>query len=545
MVEISAPHWNQDEEFGGFGGPHAMVPGGFDQAFRALAGTVQDLRLNAAVTAIDLSEKEDRAVVTYEASDDASVSPASQSVACDLVIVTVPLGVLKQNAISFTPALPPWKTEAIGRLGFGCLNKVVLRFPSIFWDNSLDYFGAVQPAGEASRGQAFMFWNLARHNGGVPILVALVSGAAARALEVGEAEGMTGSSGDGSKAATDANVDNNSKSHTSAASGAVAGALRALRNIFGQDAVPGPSATAVTRWASDPAARGSYSFVAVGASGRDYDVLALPVRRRVLFAGEHTARAHPDTVGGAMLSGLREAVRALEIFDGRGSDEADGDAVAGGYMSDADGQRGTKRASRGGSWRWRWATAVARREEQLRLREAARHEQKELWRAVMLAGGSGQVAPLLGLLEGAGGTAARLALAQTLRTADAAGAGRARAQPGPGDAIALETFESYAAGKRSDDRRGGKGAGKHRKPSKPEPTDVPGVVESGARATIELLKPLFKRGHISKEQYKSVARKAVQRLASEPVAQGQVPLNDKRRQKIVELVNKYVARLGA
>ena len=62
---------------------------------------------------------------------------------------------------------------------------------------------------------------------------------------------------------------------------------------------------------------------------------------------------------------------------------------------------------------------------------------------------------------------------------------------------------------------------------------------------IAVLKPLFKRGHISKEQYKSVARKAVQRLASEPVAQGQVPLNDKRRQKIVELVNKYVARLGA
>ena len=60
----------------------------------------------------------------------------------------------------------------------------------------------------------------------------------------------------------------------------------------------------------------------------------------------------------------------------------------------------------------------------------------------------------------------------------------ALAASGAGDAIALETFESYAAGKRSDDRRGGKGAGKHRKPSKPEPTDVPDVVESGARATI-------------------------------------------------------------
>lgn len=40
------------------------------------------------------------------------------------------------------------------------------------------------------------------------------------------------------------------------------------------------------------------------------------MRRRILFAGEHTARAHPDTVGGAMLSGLREAVRALALLDG-------------------------------------------------------------------------------------------------------------------------------------------------------------------------------------------------------------------------------------
>ncbi len=35
---------------------------------------------------------------------------------------------------------------------------------------------------------------------------------------------------------------------------------------------------------------GSYSYVAVGASGRTYDQLAAPVRRRVLFAGEHTCK---------------------------------------------------------------------------------------------------------------------------------------------------------------------------------------------------------------------------------------------------------------
>ena len=44
--------------------------------------------------------------------------------------------------------------------------------------------------------------------------------------------------------------------------------------------------------------------MAVGASGVAYDQLALPVRRRILFAGEHTCKEHPDTVGGAMLTGV-------------------------------------------------------------------------------------------------------------------------------------------------------------------------------------------------------------------------------------------------
>jgi monoamine oxidase len=42
----------------------------------------------------------------------------------DAVVVSVPLGVLKAGSIAFRPALPPWKQEAISRLGFGDLNKV-------------------------------------------------------------------------------------------------------------------------------------------------------------------------------------------------------------------------------------------------------------------------------------------------------------------------------------------------------------------------------------------------------------------------------------
>jgi len=59
---------------------------------------------------------------------------------------------------------------------------------------------------------------------------------------------------------------------------------------------------------------GSYSFIPVGASGKTYDQLALPVRRRVCFAGEHTCRLYPDTVGGAMISGAASVVVASWVL---------------------------------------------------------------------------------------------------------------------------------------------------------------------------------------------------------------------------------------
>ena len=59
------------------------------------------------------------------------------------VVVTAPLGVLKADKIRFSPPLPDYKTEAIKRLGFGNLNKIVMYFDERFWDDKLDTFGVV------------------------------------------------------------------------------------------------------------------------------------------------------------------------------------------------------------------------------------------------------------------------------------------------------------------------------------------------------------------------------------------------------------------
>ena len=94
-----------------------------------------------------------------------------------------------------------------------------------------------------------------------------------------------------------------------------------LRRIFSDrvDDVTTPKKVAVSRWGSDPYAKGSYSYVAVGASADDYDELGRPEESsggRLLFAGEHTCKEHPDTVGGAMLTGWRAARHALHVMNG-------------------------------------------------------------------------------------------------------------------------------------------------------------------------------------------------------------------------------------
>jgi lysine-specific histone demethylase 1 len=70
------------------------------------------------------------------------------------VIVTIPLGVLKHEASDmFHPPLPDINMNAIERLGFGLIDKVILEFPWAFWPEDLDGFWAFLP--EVKRGMDF------------------------------------------------------------------------------------------------------------------------------------------------------------------------------------------------------------------------------------------------------------------------------------------------------------------------------------------------------------------------------------------------------
>lgn len=59
-----------------------------------------------------------------------------------------------------------------------------------------------------------------------------------------------------------------------------------LKLMFPEEHVPSPTGYAISRWGADPYAQMSYSYVALGSSGEDYDVLSEDVGGRILFAGE-------------------------------------------------------------------------------------------------------------------------------------------------------------------------------------------------------------------------------------------------------------------
>ena len=114
--------------------------------------------------------------VTGIAHDDDSVSVrlgTGESLTADRVIVTVPLGVLKEGAIEFSPALPDSHTTAIAALGMGTVDTIWLRFDEPFWST----FAATWLL--TGTDDDLTTWINLLPLTGEPILVALVGGDAA------------------------------------------------------------------------------------------------------------------------------------------------------------------------------------------------------------------------------------------------------------------------------------------------------------------------------------------------------------------------------
>ncbi|CAA2984309.1 FLOWERING LOCUS D [Olea europaea subsp. europaea] len=274
ISKISLAFWDQDDQYD-MGGEHCFLTGGNGRLVEALVDNVPIL-YEKTVQAINYS------------SDGVQVFSGNQVYECDMALCTVPLGVLKSGSIKFVPELPQRKLDAIKRLGFGLLNKVVMLFPEVFWGPDLDTFGHLTDD-PSCRGEFFLFYSYATVAGG-PVLIALVAGEAALKFE------------------------------TMPLPDAVEKVLQILKDIYEPQGikVPDPIQTVCTRWGTDPFCLGSYSNVAVGASGDDYDIIAESVGEgRLFFAGEATSKLYPATMHGAFLSGFREAANMANCAKAR------------------------------------------------------------------------------------------------------------------------------------------------------------------------------------------------------------------------------------
>lgn len=135
-------------------------------------------------------------------------------------------GIILRLQVSFIPALSNAKLAAIRSMGMGTLNKVVLHFSSVFWDQ-VDFLGH---AGKDRR-KWLLFMDMSRATKR-PILVAMTGGPFAVLVErLGDTE-------------------------------IVRRAMAVIRTIH--PGAPDPTASQVTRWKADRFSRGSFSFIPPG-----------------------------------------------------------------------------------------------------------------------------------------------------------------------------------------------------------------------------------------------------------------------------------------
>lgn len=253
--ELSLFYWDTGE---GFDGDDRVFPGGYDQVPRALARGL-DVRLSHAVTRVERTGEGVRVTTSHGVFE------------ADYAVIAVPLGVLKKGAIDFVPPLPERKKRAIERLGMGVLNRVYLRFPTVFWEREAHGWGVI-PRKRDEWTEYVNFVPFVRE----PVLLCFNSGHYARQVEK----------------LTDEQC--------------VSEMMATLRAVFGPQ-IPSPTASLITRWGQDPFAYGSYSFMAVGSTPEDIEALAAPVDDTVFFAGEATESEYGASVHGAILAGRRAA----------------------------------------------------------------------------------------------------------------------------------------------------------------------------------------------------------------------------------------------
>lgn len=213
----------------------------------------------------------------------------------DYLVVSVPHLILSlpsssPHGITWTPDLPNPMREAIGKMHFGALGKVILEFDSVWWDPKEDRMSVLSdevPEGIEPPVHSFQYpiyvVNYANVHPGVSSLVILTQSPVTDHLEANPEEAWP--------------------------------YLKPLLAKLQVKPMRDPVNVIVTDWTRNPFARGSYLALHVGddpteeiihLSG-EFDSCGLGQSSTIRFAGEHTIADGAGCVHGAYDSGTRAA----------------------------------------------------------------------------------------------------------------------------------------------------------------------------------------------------------------------------------------------
>ncbi len=261
ITELSAKYWQNDKKFPG---KDVLFPNGYDELINHLAEGL-DIRTGQIAEEIDYSGE-----TIYVSTDQGEFE-------ADFVVVTLPLGVLKNESVTFTPELPASKTDLMNQVKTGYINKVFLSFDEAFWDEDMQYIGITTE----EKGKYPYFLNAKKF---VPVNGLMTFGFGLYGLTIEQK--------------SDEEVKND--------------VLDVLRKVYGND-VTEPAGIVISRWSSDPFAYGSYSFANVESSPDFFDDWQNPVESKLFFAGEHTTNDYRGTAHGAYITGENAANAILDI----------------------------------------------------------------------------------------------------------------------------------------------------------------------------------------------------------------------------------------
>lgn len=193
------------------------------------------------------------------------------------VISTIPLGVLKQNNIFFSPPLPKEKINALKNINTGSHEKIFLSFPYKFWDPEIHVF---HYSDSKNRGLCTQ-WQSLPINKTKHVLYTNLSGPDIKYVH---------------------NTDEELKNIS----------MKNLKKIFG-DSIPEPDNIYVTRWKLDPYTMGSaHSHPNLNGSMEDFKIISKPFRR-LFFSGVSSSESVTETVEAAILTGIRASKEILCI----------------------------------------------------------------------------------------------------------------------------------------------------------------------------------------------------------------------------------------